>query len=138
VVALSMTVQAFQPRPQPCFRCPFDWIGYRGKCYYFSEAEGNWTSSRDNCSALGASLAVLDGVEDLTFVMRYNGIAEHWVGLSREDEEQPWAWVNRSRLSHPFWIRGDSGLCAFLNADGLSSSRCGAERSWICNKPELQ
>lgn len=64
-VALSMTVQAFQPRPQPCFRCPFDWIGYRGKCYYFSEAEGNWTSSQDNCSALGASLAMLDSMEDL-------------------------------------------------------------------------
>ncbi|KFZ66808.1 C-type lectin domain family 2 member B, partial [Podiceps cristatus] len=45
--------------------CPFDWIGYRGKCYYFSEAERNWTSSQDNCSALGASLAVLDSVEDL-------------------------------------------------------------------------
>uniref|UniRef100_A0A8C8AF00 Uncharacterized protein n=1 Tax=Otus sunia TaxID=257818 RepID=A0A8C8AF00_9STRI len=57
--------RAFQPRPQPCFRCPSDWISYRRKCYYFSEAEGNWTSSRDNCSALGASLALLDSVEDL-------------------------------------------------------------------------
>ncbi|KAK0685794.1 CLC2E protein, partial [Pygoscelis papua] len=135
--ALSMTVQAFQPRPQPCFRCPFDWIGYRGKCYHFSEAEGDWTSSQDNCSALGASLAVLNSVEDLSFVMRYKGISEHWVGLSREDEEQPWKWVNHSRLSHPFWIRGD-GLCAYLNDNGISSSRCSTERSWVCNKPELQ
>lgn len=60
-----MTVQAFQPRAQPCFQCPFDWIRYRGKCYYFSVAEGNWTSSQDNCSALGASLAMLDSMEDL-------------------------------------------------------------------------
>lgn len=60
-----MTVQAFQPRAQPCFQCPFDWIWYRGKCYYFSEVEGNWTSSQDNCSALGASLATLDSMEDL-------------------------------------------------------------------------
>ncbi|KFM13520.1 C-type lectin domain family 2 member E, partial [Aptenodytes forsteri] len=137
VTAVTFAAQAFQPRPQPCFRCPFDWIGYRGKCYHFSEAEGNWTSSQDNCSALGASLAVLDSVEDLSFVMRYKGISEHWVGLSREDEEQPWKWVNRSRLSHPFWIRGD-GLCAYLNDNGLSSSRCSTERSWVCNKPELQ
>ncbi|KFW72128.1 C-type lectin domain family 2 member E, partial [Pygoscelis adeliae] len=137
VTAVTFAVQAFQPRPQPCFRCPFDWIGYRGKCYHFSEAEGNWTSSQDNCSALGASLAVLDSVEDLSFVMRYKGISEHWVGLSREDEEQPWKWVNHSRLSHPFWIRGD-GLCAYLNDNGLSSSRCSTERSWVCNKPELQ
>ncbi|NWY61894.1 CLC2E protein, partial [Chionis minor] len=135
--ALLMTAQAFQPRPPPCFRCPFDWIGYRGKCYYFSEnwSKGNWTTSRDNCSALGASLAVLDSVEDLSFVMRYKGISEPWIGLSREDEEQPWKWVNHSRFSQLFQI-GGSGLCTYLADDGLSSSRCGAERSWVCNKPE--
>ncbi|CAM9107350.1 unnamed protein product [Bubo scandiacus] len=137
VTAVAFAAQAFQPRPQPCSRCPFDWIGYRGKCYYFSEAEGNWTSSRDNCSALGASLALLDSVEDLSFVMRYKGSLEHWIGLSREDEEQPWEWVNRSRLSPLFQIRG-GGLCALVKDDGLSSSRCGAEKSWVCNKPELQ
>ncbi|KAM9266892.1 LOW QUALITY PROTEIN: C-type lectin domain family 2 member B-like [Cariama cristata] len=137
VTALIFAVQAFQPRPQPCFRCPFDWIGYRGQCYYFSEAEGSWTSSQDNCSALGASLAMLNSVEDLNFVMRYKGIAEHWIGLSREDEAQPWKWVNHSQLSHLFRVSGD-GLCAHLNDDGLSSSHCSTERSWVCNKPELQ
>lgn len=65
VVLFLMTVQAFQPRAEPCFQCPFDWIKYRGKCYYFSEVEGNWTYSQDNCSALGASLAMLDSMEDL-------------------------------------------------------------------------
>ncbi|XP_075268231.1 C-type lectin domain family 2 member B-like [Opisthocomus hoazin] len=137
VTAITFAAQAFQPRPRPCFRCPFDWIGYRGKCYYFSEAEGNWTSSQDNCSALGASLAVLDSVEDLSFVMRYKGISEHWLGLSREAEEQPWTWVNNSHLSPLFQIRG-GGLCAYLNDNGLSSSRCSTERSWVCNQPELR
>lgn len=65
VVLFLMTVQAFQPHAQPCLPCPFDWIRYRGKCYYFSEAEGNWTSGQENCSALGASLAMLDSMEDL-------------------------------------------------------------------------
>ncbi|KAM4752500.1 uncharacterized protein ACIQIH_000814 isoform 3-T5 [Cyanocitta cristata] len=99
ITAITFAVQAFQPHAQPCFQCPFNWIRYRGKCYYFSEVEGNWTSSQDNCSALGASLAMLDSMEDLSFVMRYKGISEHWIGLLREDEEQPWQWVNRSLLS---------------------------------------
>ncbi|KAF2978165.1 hypothetical protein EK904_007296 [Melospiza melodia maxima] len=137
IVLFLMTVQAFQPHAQPCFQCPFDWIRYRGKCYYFSEVEGNWTYSQDNCSALGASLAMLDSMEDLSFVMRYKGISEHWIGLLREDEEQPWMWVNRSPLSHLFRIHG-SGLCAYLDDNGLSSSHCSTERSWICNKHELQ
>ncbi|KFW09373.1 C-type lectin domain family 2 member E, partial [Eurypyga helias] len=135
VTAVAFAAQAFQPRPQPCSRCPFDWIGHRGKCYYFSEAEGNWTSSQDDCSALGASLALLDGMEDLSFVMRYKGIAERWIGLSREDEEQPWKWVNGSRVPPLFRIRG-GGLCAYLNDSGLSSSRCGTARGRVCNTPE--
>ncbi|XP_023799380.1 C-type lectin domain family 2 member E-like isoform X3 [Cyanistes caeruleus] len=137
ITAIAFAVQALQPHAQPCSPCPFDWIRYRGKCYYFSEAERNWTSSRDNCSALGASLAMLDSMEDLSFVMRYKGISEHWIGLLREDEEQPWQWVNRSPLSQLFWIRG-GGLCAFLDDNGLSSSHCSIERSWICNKHELK
>ncbi|XP_074786687.1 C-type lectin domain family 2 member B-like [Athene noctua] len=137
LTAVAFAVEAFQPRPQPCSRCPFDWIGYRGKCYYFWEDEGNWTTSRDNCSALGASLALLDSVEDLSFVTRYKGSSEHWIGLSREDEERPWKWVNLSRVSPLFQIRG-GGLCALVKDEGLSSSRCDAEKSWVCNKPELQ
>ncbi|CAM4651468.1 unnamed protein product [Lepidochelys olivacea] len=31
--------------------CPDGWMGYRGKCYYFSEMEGSWT---DNWSWKGA------------------------------------------------------------------------------------
>ncbi|XP_068779963.1 C-type lectin domain family 2 member B-like isoform X2 [Struthio camelus] len=137
VTATTFAAQAFQPRVRPCLRCPFDWIGYRGKCYSFSEAEANWTSSRDNCSALGASLAMFDSTEDLSFMTRYKGISEHWIGLSREDEQQPWQWINSSRLHPLFGVRG-GGRCAYLDDDdGLSSSRCGAERNWVCNKPQL-
>ncbi|NXJ16827.1 CLC2E protein, partial [Odontophorus gujanensis] len=135
--ALSMTVQAFQPRPQPCAQCPFDWIGFRGKCYHFSEDESNWTSSQNNCSALGASLAVFDSAEDMSFTMRYRGSSQHWVGLSREGEEHPWQWVNHSPLSHPFRVHG-GGLCAYLGDVGLSSSCCSAQRNWVCTKPAAQ
>ncbi|NWI96677.1 CLC2D protein, partial [Pitta sordida] len=137
LTAVTFAVQAFQPHPQPCFQCPFDWIGYRGKCYYFSELERNWTSSQDNCLALGASLAMLDSMEDLSFVMRYKGISEHWIGLLRENEKQSWQWVNHSLLSPLFYIHG-GGLCAYLDDNGLSSSHCSTERSWICNKSEQQ
>ncbi|XP_010003973.1 PREDICTED: C-type lectin domain family 2 member H-like, partial [Chaetura pelagica] len=57
--------QAFQPRPQPCSTCPFDWISYRGQCFHFGEAEGNWTTGQDHCQALGATLASLRSTEDL-------------------------------------------------------------------------
>ncbi|XP_027679047.2 C-type lectin domain family 2 member L isoform X1 [Chelonia mydas] len=50
------------PPAVPC--CPDGWIGYRGKCYYFSETEGNWTYSQSQCSALNASLAGIDSEQE--------------------------------------------------------------------------
>ncbi|XP_065419264.1 C-type lectin domain family 2 member D6-like isoform X2 [Chrysemys picta bellii] len=55
-------VAAPGPPAGPC--CPEDWIGYRGKCYYFSETDGNWTYSQSQCSALNASLAAIDSEQE--------------------------------------------------------------------------
>ncbi|NXC39138.1 CLC2E protein, partial [Penelope pileata] len=137
ITAVVFAVQAFQLRPQSCAQCPSDWIGFRGKCYYFSEDESNWTSSQTNCSALGASLAMFDTREDLSFTMRYKGISQHWVGLYRESKEHPWKWVNHSPSSHLFQVQGD-GFCAYLGNTGLSSSHCSTQRNWVCTKSALQ
>uniref|UniRef100_A0A8C3SPW0 C-type lectin domain-containing protein n=1 Tax=Chelydra serpentina TaxID=8475 RepID=A0A8C3SPW0_CHESE len=94
-VALSISVQVLKARPQFRAWCPDGWLGYQGKCYYFSEAEGNWNNSQTRCSVLGASLAVIDSEQELAFMMRYKGIREHWIGLWRE-EGQSWKWVNGS------------------------------------------
>uniref|UniRef100_A0A674JB80 C-type lectin domain-containing protein n=1 Tax=Terrapene triunguis TaxID=2587831 RepID=A0A674JB80_9SAUR len=51
------------PLAAPC--CSDGWVGYGGKCYYFSEAEGNWTYSRSNCSSLGASLAGINSEPEM-------------------------------------------------------------------------
>nr|XP_009935979.1 PREDICTED: C-type lectin domain family 2 member D-like [Opisthocomus hoazin] len=140
ILLVALTAAHLGPRlPRPDFShvCPDAWLGFQGKCYYFSEVESNWTTSQESCKALGSSLALISTVDELSFVMRYKGISEHWLGLSREAEEQPWTWVNNSHLSPLFQIRG-GGLCAYLNDNGLSSSRCSTERSWVCNQPELR
>uniref|UniRef100_A0A8C3RIV1 C-type lectin domain-containing protein n=1 Tax=Chelydra serpentina TaxID=8475 RepID=A0A8C3RIV1_CHESE len=133
-VALSISVQVLKARPQFRAWCPDDWLGYQGKCYYFSEAEGNWNNSQTHCSVLGASLAVIDSEQDLTFMMRYKGISEHWIGLWREQGGQSWKWVNGSDFNSSFLIRG-GGDCAYLNDNSVSSSRCITERNWVCSKP---
>uniref|UniRef100_A0A8C3SM33 C-type lectin domain-containing protein n=1 Tax=Chelydra serpentina TaxID=8475 RepID=A0A8C3SM33_CHESE len=63
-VTFSSPAKNSEPCPadpaSPVAACPDGWIGYLGKCYYFSQAEGNWNNSQNNCSALGASLAGID------------------------------------------------------------------------------
>uniref|UniRef100_A0A8C3XHY8 C-type lectin domain-containing protein n=1 Tax=Chelydra serpentina TaxID=8475 RepID=A0A8C3XHY8_CHESE len=145
-VLISLTVMAFKTQqscPLPiaascsmCHSvssCEDGWIGYRGKCYYFSEAEGNWTYSKNNCSSLGASLAVIDTRQDLDFVLRYKGTTDPWIGLQRGSDHH-WKWANGTKFNNLFEVRGDAN-CAFLMGPGVSSSRCYTGRSWICNKP---
>ncbi|XP_050775519.1 C-type lectin domain family 2 member D-like [Gopherus flavomarginatus] len=119
----------------PC--CPDGWVGYQGKCYYFSEAEGNWNNSQSHCSALGASLAGIDSEQEMAFLLRYKGKHQHWIGLWREQGlGQPWKWVNGTEFNKLFPIRAD-GDCAYLNDENrVSSLRCTSERHWICTKPD--
>ncbi|CAM4561219.1 C-type lectin domain family 2 member E-like isoform X1 [Lepidochelys kempii] len=122
------------PPAVPC--CPDGWIGYRGKCYYFSETEGNWTYSRSHCSALNASLAGIDSEQEKDFLLLYKGFLDRWIGLQREPG-QPWRWPNGTEFDQRFPIRG-GGDCAFLmDEDWFGSSRCSTWRRWICSKPDL-
>ncbi|KAM9119371.1 C-type lectin domain family 2 member B-like [Pangshura tecta] len=135
VAVVALAVLLLKAQPQFMAWCPDSWIGYQGKCYYFSEAEKNWNNSQSNCSALGASLAGIDSKQDLAFMMRYKGVSEHWIGLWKEQERQTWKWVNGSEFNSSFPIRG-GGDCAYLNHKGISASRCITGRNWVCSKPD--
>ncbi|CAM5159018.1 unnamed protein product [Eretmochelys imbricata] len=115
--------------------CPDGWIGYRGKCYYFSEAERNWTYSLTYCSVLSASLAEINSEQEMAFLLHYKGRFDHWIGL-RRDPGQLWKWASGTKFNNLFVIRG-GGECAYLNDEnGVSSLRCTSERHWICTKPD--
>ncbi|XP_037771033.1 C-type lectin domain family 2 member D isoform X2 [Chelonia mydas] len=135
VAVVALAVLVLKAQPQFMAWCPDGWIGYQGKCYYFSKAEENWNNSQRHCSALGASLALIDSEQDLALMMRYKGVSEHWIGLWREQEGQRWKWVNGSDLNSSLLIRG-GGDCAYLNDKNVSSSRCITERNWVCSKPD--
>ncbi|CAM4635601.1 unnamed protein product [Lepidochelys olivacea] len=79
--------------------CPDGWMGYRGKCYYFSETEGSWTDSRSRCCAPGASLAGIDSEQEMAFLLCHKGVQDHWIGLRRE-QGQPWKWTNGTKFNH--------------------------------------
>uniref|UniRef100_A0A8C8RKG7 C-type lectin domain-containing protein n=1 Tax=Pelusios castaneus TaxID=367368 RepID=A0A8C8RKG7_9SAUR len=117
----------------PVAACPDGWVGYLGRCYYFSEVEADWTSSQNNCSAHGASLAGIDTQQEMDFMMRYKGPSDYWIGLRRAPD-QPWKWTNGTEFNNWFTIRG-AEKCAFLNHVSASSSRCSGEKLWLCSKP---
>ncbi|XP_039374409.1 C-type lectin domain family 2 member D-like [Mauremys reevesii] len=145
ITALIITVIALAARkPPPCPRspphvtaaCPDRWVGYQGKCFYFSETEGNWNNSQSHCSALNASLASIDSLPELDFTLHYKGVLYHWIGLWREQGEgQPWKWTNGTIFNNLFQVIGE-GQCAYLDEQGVRSARCYSERHFICKRPD--
>ncbi|KAM6228703.1 C-type lectin domain family 2 member B-like isoform 2-T2 [Spheniscus humboldti] len=122
------------PRPDFSHVCPDTWLGFQGKCYYFSETENNWTTSQERCEALGASLAVISTVDELVFIKRYKGEANHWFGLQKE-KDGSWWWMNGTAFNNWFEVRG-GGQCAYLNQERISSSLCHTKKNWLCSRPD--
>ncbi|XP_069099030.1 C-type lectin domain family 2 member D-like [Pleurodeles waltl] len=101
-----------------------------GICYFFSETDGSWANSQSFCASHKATLAVIATQKEMDFVMRYKGVDDHWIGLSREPKGE-WKWPNGTPFNNWFNITGNSN-CAYLNHEGAKNARCYAERKWIC------
>uniref|UniRef100_A0A8C2SN76 C-type lectin domain-containing protein n=1 Tax=Coturnix japonica TaxID=93934 RepID=A0A8C2SN76_COTJA len=113
------------------------WVGFQGKCYYFSDTESAWNISREHCQQLGASLATIDSKEEMEFVLRFRGPANCWIGLHKAEGDERWMWVNGSAFSNwsVFQLQ-DGGQCAYLNGDRISSTLCYTEKSWVCSRAD--
>nr|NP_001380656.2 c-type lectin-like protein 12, MHCY region [Gallus gallus] len=137
VLVISTACRQVPVPPFPDFAhvCPNAWVGFQGKCYYFSEEENDWNSSREHCNAHGASLATIGSEDEMDFMMRFQGLANCWIGLHREEEDAQWTWSDGTAFTNWFELRG-GGRCAYLNGDRISSSLCHLHKHWVCSRAD--
>ncbi|XP_066842715.1 C-type lectin domain family 2 member B-like [Anser cygnoides] len=109
--------------------CPRGWLGFGGRCYLFSEEEGNWSRGLGRCRDLGVPHP-LDSPEEKGLLTRHQGSPHHWVGL-RRDPHRGWHWANGSRSPPWFEVRGQAE-CAYLGAGEVGTASCASEKHWIC------
>uniref|UniRef100_A0A8B9T3F4 C-type lectin domain-containing protein n=1 Tax=Anas platyrhynchos TaxID=8839 RepID=A0A8B9T3F4_ANAPL len=133
VALVVVHLQSHSSHPQFSHVCPPKWIGFQSKCYYFSKNESNWKTSLENCKTMEASLTSIDSQEELDFIKRYKGQANHWFGLHDEGNSQ-WRWTNGAAFNNWFEVRG-GGPCAYINQQKISSALCNTEKYWICSRP---
>ncbi|XP_024899130.1 C-type lectin domain family 2 member B [Pteropus alecto] len=110
--------------------CQDGWIGFQNNCYYFSKQEGDWNSSRYNCSIQHADLTVINTIEEMNFLRQHKCTSDHWIGLHMT-ESQMGKWINGIIFNNWFDVRGNE-KCAYLSDDGAATARCYTERKWIC------
>ncbi|XP_040558660.1 C-type lectin domain family 2 member B isoform X1 [Gallus gallus] len=132
VAVIVLQRPSCSPRPPFSHVCPNAWVGFQGKCYYFSDTESDWNSSREHCHRLGASLATIETEEEMEFMLRYRGPANCWIGLHRAEGAEHWTWADGSTFTNWFELRG-GGQCAYLNGDRISSALCHNEKFWVCS-----
>ncbi|XP_064318593.1 C-type lectin domain family 2 member L-like [Phalacrocorax carbo] len=112
--------------------CPDDWLYYKKKCYYHSEAVADWKSSQKSCSDYGASLAVIDSHQELNFIMYRMHVTDFWIGLRRRGSKI--FWVNgKSFDTNLFHVNiTNDGDCVHIDSAFVSTRRCSSVRNWLC------
>ncbi|CAM9957007.1 unnamed protein product [Bubo scandiacus] len=114
----------------PPEQCPSEWIGYKKKCYFISEEEKNWTSSRTFCAKNQSLLAVFENQKEMQSLVKHLKIDDYWIGLRKKGET--FYWENGIALKVDSFHIQNHSECAYLDTFTISTSACSLPRRWIC------
>ncbi|XP_074873404.1 killer cell lectin-like receptor subfamily F member 1 [Carettochelys insculpta] len=124
-----------------CKLCPSDWLPHRGKCYWFSTESKMWHRSREDCSAKGSRLVVIQEPEEMEFIR--NSVQEKyrvWMGLTANGPRKMWTWQDGSSLNETlFPVKGsaEESSCGVIKGRQIQSETCSGEYRWICQKDAI-
>ncbi|XP_050977782.1 C-type lectin domain family 4 member M [Labeo rohita] len=117
---------------------------YKSSIYFISSEKKTWTENRRYCTERGADLIIINNKEEQDLVNKMSAGADVWIGLSDNDEEGTWKWVDGSTLTSGFWRsiepnghRGEN--CVLSSSSGWADYPCHSSHKyqWICEKSTL-
>uniref|UniRef100_H3A3W2 C-type lectin domain-containing protein n=1 Tax=Latimeria chalumnae TaxID=7897 RepID=H3A3W2_LATCH len=88
--------------------CETGWILFNSNCYYFTQKEETWQESRRTCQSLKSDLVMIKSKEKQV-IENITDIITYWIGLTDQDSEGWWKWVDSTNSSHSesFWREGE-------------------------------
>lgn len=155
---LKDKITKLEATPAPCTTpaptkspCPEDWKLFNGSCYFISVNVRSWSDSQKFCKRNGGHLAIIHTPEEQTFIWdllprgHWNA---YWFGISDEQAEDDWYWVDGTKLVGGFWEDGEPNNhinedCGYMiKTDVLSrvavkswyDAPCYMSLPWICEK----
>ncbi|KAF7686718.1 CD209 antigen-like protein E [Silurus meridionalis] len=119
------------------------WIYFNFSIYYISTEKKNWYDSREDCRNLGADLVIINSTEEQVFLHKYFRTIEAWIGLTDNEKEGVWRWVDGSQLTTGYWWitepnnNGGNENCVttgyrHINITTWNDESCNSRMSWIC------
>ncbi|XP_069385571.1 C-type mannose receptor 2-like [Paralichthys olivaceus] len=114
------------------------WVYFQPSFYYISSVKKSWRDSRDDCLQKGADLVIINSKEEQDFITGFHKFM--WIGLTDNETEGTWKWVDGTQLTKSFWRRGQPNSFLFQNEDCAATTDlwrdlpCGNQNFWICEK----
>lgn len=125
--------------------CPQDWMIQSGcSCYFISLDTKNWTESRQDCLDRGADLVIINSREEQVFIKALGH--RTWIGLTDEEVEGTWRWVDGKLLTASYWTgtgepngrteENCAEIIAIHNDPVLAwnDQSCDIDQRWICER----
>ncbi|XP_036420150.1 C-type lectin domain family 4 member F-like [Colossoma macropomum] len=84
-----------------------EWKKNRSSFYLFSSGKKSWSESRQDCRERGADLVIINSKEEQMFLIDQKNEKNFWIGLTDEDTENTWKWVDSQPLTDKFWRKGE-------------------------------
>ncbi|XP_030643691.1 C-type lectin domain family 4 member M-like [Chanos chanos] len=110
----------------------------------------NWAQSRQDCRGKGGDLVIINSREEQWFL--YSLRVKFWIGLTDEDTEREWKWVDGTPLHTGYWRNGEPNnggasrhkencveltTMAAMTGDYFRSWNdlpCNQQLNWVCEK----
>ncbi|XP_026103832.1 perlucin-like protein [Carassius auratus] len=108
VIVLCVHIHTIRTKYPPGFgkdQCSDNpkWITYSHSSYYISSEWKNWTDSRQDCLQRGADLVIINNREEQEFITTITSGNIVWIGLTDNNTEGVWKWVDGSTLTSRIW-----------------------------------
>eukprot|EP00063_Salmo_salar_P083259 XP_014058094.1 PREDICTED: CD209 antigen-like protein C isoform X2 [Salmo salar] len=120
--------------------CPDGWRKFDCSCYFLSIESKTWEESRQDCLNRGGNLVIIQSREEQDYIKTF--MVMSWIGLTDEDSEGNWTWVDNTQLTtEEYWNfdepnGGREENCGMIwwNYDAWKDASCFERRPWICEK----
>ncbi|XP_047661053.1 CD209 antigen-like protein C [Tachysurus fulvidraco] len=109
------------------------WTLFQSKFYYISTQMKNWTESKEDCRKRGVDLVIINSKEEQTFVEALKKNRGNYIGLSDQEKEGTYKWVDGTPLTTSYWSSGNG----FTGLDDCVVSGYGGSIGWYdrpCNE----
>nr|XP_040136918.1 protein mago nashi homolog 2 isoform X5 [Ictidomys tridecemlineatus] len=79
--------------------CEGHWSCYGVKCYHFTKNQEKWEGCKKTCQDNGLSLLKINDKDEQAFLRKQTCKNNYWIGLSYDECEGKWKWVDNDTSS---------------------------------------